>query len=93
MDDLSQRPDPFDNEDFLEVRADLKEWFFFAESLPDTASYGAINFVQYRFTPVSVNVGYSYGSVETFEYGRAEAGAPTNTNNGVPQPYLDQRRL
>jgi hypothetical protein len=93
----------FDLEDFLQVRRDLKEWFFFAESTvgPDgvstLASFGQINLVQYRYTPVSVNVGYEYGSVETFEYGRADytgmRGLPDPLSvNGVPRPMIDTRR-
>lgn len=105
VDDLASRPAPFDTEDMLQIRADMKEWYFFAESYtalkengtggrdPELqASYGAISNVQYRFTPVSVNVHGELGSVETFEYGRAAEGLPTNTNNGVPMPYLDQSR-
>ena len=95
-DDLHTRPMPFDIEDYLLIRRDLKEWFFFAESfVKDGAteiSHGRISYVQYRYTPVSVNVGYEYGSTETFEYGRASVGAVTNTDNGVPQPYIDTRR-
>jgi hypothetical protein len=48
--------------------------------------------VQYRYAPVSVNVGYEYGSVETFEYGRDVALAASNTANGIPVPALDARR-
>jgi hypothetical protein len=92
----------FDIEDYLLIRRDLKEWFFFAESLTDDAglvrpSAGEITLVQYRYSPVSVNVGYEYGSIETFEYRRAEQaghdGRPDEfTTNGVPRPYVDVRR-
>jgi hypothetical protein len=93
-------PDPlaFDLEDFLLVRRDLREWFFFAESITDEAgavvpSYGQVSLVQYRYTPVSVNVGYEYGSIETFEYGRAHLPELDRTaTNGVPMPYIDTRR-
>lgn len=90
---MHDRPLPFDIEDFLRVARDMKEWFFFAESVDNTMSYGQINLVQYRYTPVSVNVGGQYGSVETFEYGRAtENWAQRTTDNGVPTPAIDTRR-
>lgn len=87
----------FDREDFLQVRKDLKEWYFFAGSTQaddgtTSPSYGQLNLVQYRYTPSTVNTGYELGSVETFEYGRAEAGAPTNTTDGIPVPIIDTRR-
>jgi hypothetical protein len=87
---------PYDYEDVLLVRKDLKEWLLFAESITEddevVKSYGQINHVQYRYAPVSVNVGYEYGSVETFEYGRDVALAASNTANGIPVPALDARR-
>ena len=90
---------PFDILDHLQVRRDLMEWFLYAESVNDAdtgevlASSGQINYVQYRYTPVSVNVGYEYGSVETFEYARATVNwADRNTDNGVPIPAIDTRR-
>lgn len=95
--DLSSRPLPWDVEDMMLVRRDLKEWQLFAESVTENAtvqlSYGQINLVQYRYTPVSVNVGYEYGSIETFEYGRASAANDPATNypNGVASSYLDLR--
>lgn len=91
----------FDLEDFMLIRRDLKEWFFFAESLTKddvvVESHGQLNSVQYRYTPVSVNVGYEYGSIETFEYGRStDAGfaGPVDvySTNGVPRPYVDVRQ-
>lgn len=87
----------FDLEDFLLIRRDLREWFFFAESIEDddgnvVPSFGQLNLVQYRYTPSSVNTGYEYGSVETFEYGRAAAGVDTYTTNGTPVPMIDTRR-
>ncbi|AYD86184.1 hypothetical protein SEA_BURRO_41 [Microbacterium phage Burro] len=95
-DDLAARPLPFDISDFMLIRRDLMEWFFFAESVEEDnvvqPSYGRISYVQYRYAPVSVNVGYEYGSVETFEYGRSSIGAASNTDNGVPQPIIDTRR-
>ncbi|QIN93924.1 hypothetical protein HWD16_gp41 [Microbacterium phage Arete] len=94
--DLASRPLPSDISDFMLVRRDLMEWFFFAESVTENnavaPSYCRISFVQYRYAPVSVNVGYEYGSVETFEYGRSSIGADSNTDNGVPQPFIDTRR-
>lgn len=89
---------PFDLLDQLRVAREVKEWFFFAESVTDENgellhSSGQLDTVQYRYTPVSVNVGYDYGSVETFEYARATANwAERTTDNGVPIPVNDQRR-
>lgn len=88
---------PFDHDDMLRIGRDLKEWFFFAESVVEDGvhhrSYGQINLVQYRYAPISVNVGYEYGSVETFEYGHAAAPLEDRTNiNGIPIPMLDARR-
>lgn len=90
---------PFDLTDHLQVRRSVMEWFLYAESVndPDTGetlqSAGQINLVQYRYTPVSVNVGYEYGSVETFEYARATVNwGDRNTDNGVPIPAIDTRR-
>lgn len=88
---------PFDHEDMMRIGRDLKEWFFFAESVVEDGvhhrSFGQINLVQYRYAPVSVNVGYEYGSVETFEYGHAAAPLEDRTNiNGIPIPMLDARR-
>lgn len=90
--DLASRPLPYDVEDYLRVARDLKEWRFFAESVPDAISYGSINVVQYRYTPVSVNIGYEYGSVETFEYARATVNWTQRlSDNGVPMPAIDTR--
>lgn len=96
--DLLARPLPWDLEDFLLVRRILKEWSLYAESVEEEGvtqeSYGRINLVQYRYTPASVNVGYEFGSVETFEYGRASttADAASTYPNGVPLPYVDTTR-
>lgn len=85
----------FDLEDHLLVRRDMKEWFFYAESVADEntgeamPSFGQITLVQYRYTPVSVNVGYEYGSVESFEYG---GGGRVPNTDGVPVPVRDTRR-
>lgn len=96
--DLSTRPLPWDVDDYLLIRRDMKEWSFFAESVEENEetqlSYGSVNMVQYRYTPVSVNVGYEWGSVETFEYGRASAASDPSTSypNGVPTPYVHSNR-
>ena len=79
--------DRYDQQDFLLVRRYMKEWEFFWQSAdkPKNRSYGSIGFVQYRYTPASVNTEYAYGSVETFEY-------QSNTamySNGTPLPYAD----
>jgi hypothetical protein len=96
--DLHARPLPWDLDDILLVRRDLKEWSLFAESVEENGvvatSYGRINLVQYRYSPVSVNVGYEHGSVETFEYQRASSPLDPTTNypNGVALPYIDTTR-
>ena len=94
---------PTEREDFLLIRKVMKEWVFFAGSVDDTTevdeapvlvprfSGGQINFVQYRYTPATVNVGYEFGSVETFEYGASELAGAT-TDSGVPKPYVDLSR-
>lgn len=84
---------PWDMLDYLRVGRDVMEWRLFAESIPGEKSVGQIDFVQYRYTPVSVNVGYEYGEVETFEYGRSQVQATDrNTFNGVPLPMADTVR-
>jgi hypothetical protein len=87
----------FDLEDYLQIRRDLKEWFFYANSVVEDdvvqPSAGQLSLVQYRYLPSTVNTGYEFGSVETFEYGRAgNAEADRNTVNGVPMPYIDTGR-
>lgn len=88
----------WDLEDQLQIRKNLKEWYFYASSETDEddtvlASSGQLNLVQYRYAPVTVNVGYEHGSIETFEYGRATVNwADRNTDSGVPIPVNDQRR-
>ena len=80
----------YDQDDALLVRQVMKEWQFFWRSAdkPKNRSYGSICSVQYRYSPATVNVGYEYGSVETFEYGsRAQ-----QTMNGVPVPFADTRK-
>lgn len=96
--DLEERPLPWDLEDFLRIGRNMKEWRFFAESVEidfeTQLSYGAINLVQYRYTPTSVNQGYEFGSVETFEYQRASSPSNPSTMypNGVPASYVDRAR-
>ena len=77
----------FDNTDFLLVRKDLKEWEFFWESAsrPKERSYGCVSYVQFMFSPRSINVGYEYGSVETLQYGELTPNYP----NGIPSPFGD----
>lgn len=88
----------FDLQDFLLVRRDMSEWFFFASSVTDEddivlPSAGQISLVQYRYTPVTVNVGYEWGDVETFEYQRSgNSAAERNIVNGVPMPFIDTGR-
>jgi hypothetical protein len=83
----------WDVDDMLLVRRDMKEWFFFASSVPDEHGWGQINAVQYRYTPVSVNVGYEYGSIETYEYGvNVAAGPDVYAANGIPTPMVDFSR-
>ena len=90
--DLTARPLPWDLQDHLLIKRDLMEWVFYAESVEDEPSYGRINLVQYRFTPVSVNVGYEYGSVETFEYGRGQGVGQGAYPNGLPAGAVDTTR-
>jgi hypothetical protein len=80
-------------DDVLQIRRDLKEWYFFASSVDGVEGVGSVNYVQYRYTPVSVNVGYEYGSIETFEYGaNVTEGANGYAANGVPRPMMDYSR-
>lgn len=88
-------------EDVLQVKRDMKEWVFYSHTVTNNdvepaehePMFGQINSVMYSYTPVSVNVGYEHGSVETFEYGHATAqwGVGT-TDAGVPMPYTDTSR-
>lgn len=89
-----------DFEDHLQVRRDMKEWVFYAKSVLDddnkvVPTYGQFSAVQYRYTPVSVNVGYEYGSIETFEYTRNMnahgAFQETLFRDGVPANMVDRR--
>lgn len=88
----------WDLEDNLLIRRDLKEWFFYAGCTRDDEgvvqlSSGQLNLVQYRYTPSTVNSGYEFGSIETFEYQRAgQSSDSRTTDNGVPMPYVDTGR-
>jgi hypothetical protein len=90
--------DAWDLEDFLLIRRIMKEWFFYAESTETVVdvtdhSAGQISLVQYRYTPSTVNTGYEFGSVETFEYGRAGNDLPDRTtDSGTPISYIDTGR-
>lgn len=77
----------WDVEDQLLVRRDFKEWIFYGGSVGDEPCGGEVCSVQYRYTPVSVNIGYEYGSVETFEYGSRVSNS--YADNGIPLPYMD----
>ena len=79
--------DRYDQRDFLRIGRTLMEWEFFWRSheRPKNRSYGSISYIQYRYTPATVNIGYEYGSVETFEY---QANMPMHSN-GVPIPMAD----
>ena len=90
---------PFDHEDLLQVKQGLQQWFFSAGSVrdPETGevlpSYGQISSINYRFTPISVNIGYELGSNQTYEYAHADAvWARRTAINGIPIPSLDPRR-
>ena len=78
---------PVDQGDFLLIRRIMREWRFFWRSTdrPKRRSHGALGYVQYTYTPASVNVGYEYGSVETFQYTAPNAAYP----NAVPRPNAD----
>lgn len=95
--DLGEYPEDgssWNIEDPLLVRRDMKEWHLYARSVEGLESSGHVGYVQYRYTPVTVNVGYEFGSVETFEYrANEESGANVYSDNGVPLPYMDMRRL
>ena len=87
---------PHDISDFLRIARTMKEWYFFAESRTQDGevlpSAGQIGLVQYTYTPASMNIGYAFGSVETFEYSRDVAKMQTNTFNGIPEPFIDSRK-
>jgi hypothetical protein len=87
----------FDLESYLRIAKGMKEWFFYAGSVTEDNevqfSTGQLSLVQYRYTPLTVNTGYDYGSVETFEYGRGGNLATDRTSDdGVPYPMIDTGR-
>jgi hypothetical protein len=88
--------DAHDLEDFLLIRRVMKEWFFYAESTEGEGtdhSAGQLSLVQYRYAPSTVNTGYEFGSIETFEYGRAGNDLPDRTtDSGTPISYIDTGR-
>lgn len=96
--DFTENPLPWDHEDALLVREGIQEFYFNASSVVDAEgvvqpSYGQISNVQYRMTPLSTNVGYERGSVETYEYKNADAAWQRRTAiNGIPIPQIDPRR-
>ena len=68
---VSREPIPADMTDYLHVGHIAREWTFFARGKSGQAGFeGELNRVMFRMTSASVNVGYQYGSVESFEYGR-----------------------
>ena len=79
----------WDVDDVLLIRRDMKEWFLYGSSVEGHESWGVFSYAQYRYTPVTVNVGYEFGSVETFEYGSNPEGYSLN---GIPLPYMDYNR-
>lgn len=96
--DFSENPLSWDHEDALLVREGVQEFYFNAGSIEDEngvtlPSYGQISNVQYRMMPLSTNVGYERGSVETYEYKNAGAIWQRRTAiNGIPIPEVDPRR-
>ncbi len=91
--DVTKDGTGWDVQDHLLVRQDMMEWFFYAGSIEGEPSSGLVSSVQYRYTPVSVNVGYEFGSVESFEYARnVRLGADEYSANGIPRPYQDFSR-
>jgi hypothetical protein len=90
-DDMPPAPDEvrWDIDDVLLIQRDLKEWALFARSVEGESGTGRVERVQYRYTPVSVNIGYELGSIETFEYGRAP---DRYSDNGIPLNSIDRSR-
>lgn len=84
----------WDVQDFILIRRDMREWTFYGSSVPDKVSTATIQHVLYRYTPISVNVGYEYGSPLTEEYNRnVQYGPDAYSENGIPIPYVDMRRM
>ncbi len=95
--DFSENPLPWDHEDSLLIREGVQEFYFNAGSVEVDGevlpSYGQISLVQYRMMPLSTNIGYERGSVETYEYMNAgNAWQRRTAINGIPIPEVDPRR-
>ena len=95
--DFSENPLPWDHEDSLLVRDGVQEFYFNAGSVEVDGtvlpSYGQISNVQYRMTPLSTNIGYERGSIQTNEYRHAgETWQRRTAINGIPIPEIDPRR-
>lgn len=94
-----------DSVDDLQIRNDLMEWTFYANSvnapragqeIPEVWEFfGQIDYVQFLMTQNSMNIGYESGSVETFEYQRNAQQGYNNgdslTRNGVAMPINTRR--
>jgi hypothetical protein len=87
---------PRDFDDYLLAREDLKEWVFYGNSIEKDgelqSSFGQLNYAQFRYAPISVNVGYELGSIETFEYGRSVEEGSYQYSGGpnITVPYGEQ---
>jgi hypothetical protein len=103
---LAPGQDLGDSNDYLEIKRDMMEWTFYAQSInaPDPVaggaaidwmSYGQIDFVQFMLMQESTNVNTELGSIQTFEYQRNARQGPNSgesiTRNGIPMP-LNTRR-
>jgi hypothetical protein len=82
-----------DTQDYLALEDYFTEWTLWGSSEGDTPGYGQIDMARFRFAQTSVNAGYAYGSIQTFEYQRnAVAGNDNITQSGIPRPVADTRR-
>ena len=82
-----------DTKDELQTDASLIEWTLFANSSPGKTSYGQIDMARFMFSPLSTNVGYNLGDIDTVEYSRnVMRGNDGYTQNGIPVPRQDTRR-
>jgi hypothetical protein len=84
-----------DTMDEMGVGRDMMEWTFFAESIDGQMFFGQIDYVQFDIAPLSKNIGYENGSIETFEYRRNAVNGmypgTDVTRNGVPMPMDTSR--
>lgn len=94
-----------DSTDELQIKRDMMEWTFYAQSIEDVSTdnpvshpwltFGQIDFVQFMITQLSTNVGYEEGAIETFEYRRDAGNGPYSngsiTRNGVAMPINTRR--